>query len=149
VFPRRTHTNPLNLHARELLNKLHILSRLDRQVIEALCARRRFLPPGERLILHLDLGKCLWICGESVELLALVRVRCGNLEFFEVVEDVEFGEIEGRVVVAGVRVFDDDEVEPAAASFAACCDANFVADLLELFAYFVELFCWEGAAEIS
>jgi hypothetical protein len=45
-----------------------------------------------------------------------------------------------------VRVLEHNEVEPATAALAACCYADFVAYLLELFANFVELFCGEGAA---
>jgi hypothetical protein len=44
-----------------------------------------------------------------------------------------------------VRVFDDDEVEPAAAPFAPCGDSDFVADGLEFVTEVVVEFGGEGA----
>lgn len=84
---------------------------------------------------------------EAFQFLAVDGVFGSDLELIEVVEDVELGEVDGGVVVAGVRVLYDDEIEPAAAALAACCDTDFVADLLELLAKFVELLCWEGSAD--
>jgi hypothetical protein len=144
VLSSRTYANPLNLDPRKLLNKLHILPRLNRQIIVALRTRRGFLPARERLVLHLELSQGLRVCGERFELLAVVRIRRCDLDLFEVVEHVELGQVEGGVVVDGVRVLYHDEIEPAAAAFAARGYADFVADLLQLLAYFVQLLCWEG-----
>lgn len=40
-------------------------------------------------------------------------------------------------MVYGAGIFEEDEVEPAAAAFAACCDAVFAAEALEGFAVFL------------
>ncbi|KAL8932789.1 MAG: hypothetical protein Q9216_006671, partial [Gyalolechia sp. 2 TL-2023] len=55
----------------------------------------------------------------------------------EGVEDVEFGQVEGGVVVHGAGVAEEDEVEPAAAAFAAGGDAVFAAEALEGFPVFL------------
>lgn len=43
-------------------------------------------------------------------------------------------------------MLDNNEIEPAAAALATCCNANFVADRLQFVTEFVELFGWEWAA---
>lgn len=43
-------------------------------------------------------------------------------------------EVEGGVVVDGVRVFEVGQREPATASSASCCDTEFVADFLDFVA---------------
>lgn len=55
MFPRWTNTNPLNLDAHKLLDKLNILPRLDWQIIKARSARSRLLPARHRLVVHLHL----------------------------------------------------------------------------------------------
>jgi len=73
-----------------------------------------------------------------------VRVGGRDLELVEVVEDIELGEVERGVVVASMRVLENDKVEPSAAALATGCDADFVTDLLELLAELVQLFGGEG-----
>jgi hypothetical protein len=146
VVARRPNANPLDLDADKLLNVLNVRARLVRQVVERLGARRRLLPAGERLVDDLDLCENVEVRGEALEALPVVRVADGDLELVKVVEHVQLGQVDGRVVVARVRVLDDDEIQPAAASCAACCDADFVADFLEPLACFVELLSGEGAA---
>lgn len=147
MIPRGPHPDPLDLYADELLDKLHVRPRIGGQIVVRLCARGRLaLPPGQRLVVHVDLAQHLEVGGEVLEGLAVVAVAGGDLELVKVVEDVELGEVERGVVVAGVRVLDDDEIEPAAAALAARRDADLVPDLLELLALGVELFGWEGPA---
>jgi len=52
-------------------------------------------------------------------------------------------------VVYGVRVFEGDEVEPAAAAGTAGGGADFAADGLELMAGFLVLLCRKGSAPDS
>lgn len=73
----------------------------------------------------------------------------GDFDGWETVEDVEFGQVERRVVVYGVRVFEGDEVQPAAAAGAAGGGADFVADGLELVAGFFVLLCGKWSASNS
>lgn len=148
VITRRSNANPLDLDANELLNVLDVLPCLAGQVVVALRAGGGLLPSGQGLVVDLDLGQHIGIRGEAVELLAVVRVGSCDLELVEVVEDIELGEVERGVVVASVRVLEDDKVEPSAAAFAAGCDADFVTDLLELLAECVQLLCWEGSAAL-
>jgi hypothetical protein len=73
------------------------------------------------------LGKYFGVCGEALEHFTVVGVGCRNFELVKIIQDVELGEVNGSVVVAGVRVLDNDEVEPATAALATGCDADFVA----------------------
>lgn len=142
----RPNANPLDLDANELLNELNVRARLVRQVVEVLCAGGRLLPAGQGLVDDVDLGQDVEVRGEALEALPVVRVADGDLELVKVVEDVELGQVDGRVVVAGVRVLDDDQIQPAAAPCAAGRDADLVAYFLQLLAELVELLCGEGAA---
>lgn len=78
-----------------------------------------------------------------------MRVRRCDLELVEIIEDIELGKVERGVVVASVRVLEDDEIEPSATALATGCDTDFVADLLELFTDFVQLLGGEGATVSS
>ena len=122
------------------------MPRLDRQIVKRLCARRRLLPARQRLVRNLDLRQNLQVGGKAIELLTVEAVGGCDLELVKVVEDVELGQVDGGVVIAGVRMLNDDEVEPAAPALAAGGDTDFVADGLELFADGVELFGGERAA---
>jgi len=73
-----------------------------------------------------------------------MRIGCGNLEFFKVVEDVELGQVEGGIVIDSVGVLDHHEIKPTTASFTASCYPNFMPDFLQLLAYIVELFGRKG-----
>jgi hypothetical protein len=146
VITRRSNANPLDGNANELLDELNVLPSLAGQVVVALRAGGRLLPPRHGLVVNLYLGQHIGVRGETIELLALVRVCSCNLELLEVVEDVELGEVEGGVVVASVRVLHDDKIEPSATAFATCCNTDLVSDLLELLADLVELFGGEGTA---
>lgn len=59
-------------------------------------------------------------------------VRDGDLENGKSVEDVELGEVERRVPVDQVRVLEDDEVEPAAATTTTGRDAPLGSDFLQV-----------------
>ena len=67
---------------------------------------------------------------EALQRLALVHVLGRDLDFSEVVEDVELGEVERVVAVDERGVLHDDEVEPAATSTAASRGAVLAADFL-------------------
>lgn len=48
-----------------------------------------------------------------------------------------------------MRVFDEEEVEPAAAAFSAGSYADFLADVLEFFAGGIELFAGKGVSGVG
>lgn len=146
MVTRRPNTNPLNLDTHELLNILNVLPGLARKVIVALRAGSRLLPAGQGHVIDLNLGQHVGVGREALEQLTIEGVGYGDLELVKVVEDVKLGQVDGGVVVASVRVLDDDEVEPAAAALAAGCYADFVADGLEFITKLVELLGWEGSA---
>ena len=146
MVARRSNTNPLDLDANKLLNVFNVSPCLVGQVVPVGDARCRFLPAGQRVILYLDLGQDFRVGWESVELLALVGVCRCHLDLFKIIEDIQLGQVNGRVVVAGVRVFHNDEIEPTAAARATSRYADFVTYLLELLAECVELLSGEGTA---
>jgi hypothetical protein len=146
VITRRSNANPLDGNANELLDELNVLPCLTGQVVVALRASGRLLPPRQSLVVNLYLGQHIGVRGETLELLALVRVCGSDLELLKVIENIEFGEVEGGVVVASVRVLHDNKIKPSTTALATCCNTNLVADLLELFADLVELLGGEGAA---
>ena len=144
----RANANPLDLHSDKLLNVLDVVPRLDGQVVVARYTSCRLFPARQRVVLYFNLAKYLGVRREAFEHFTVVRVGCRNFEFVKIVEDVELGEVDGGVVVAGVRVLDDNKVEPAAAALATGCDANFVAYRLELLAQLVQLLSREGSTVV-
>lgn len=76
-----------------------------------------------------------------------MRVRRGNLKLLKVVENIELGEVKRGVVVTGVRVLEDNEIEPTATALAAGCDTDLVTNLLKGLANLVQLLGREGATE--
>lgn len=146
MVARRTNSDPLDLDANELFNVLDVTPRLVGQIVVVLRAGGWLFPARQRLIVHLDLRQQFGIRRKALEFLAVDEVLCGDLELVKVVEDVELGEVDGGVVVAGVRVLDNDQIEPAAAALTAGGYTDFMADLLELFAEGIELLGREGAA---
>lgn len=84
-------------------------------------------------VLNLDPRECVEISGEErVEGFPVEVVRDGNLDDGEGVEDVEFGNVERSVAVNEVRVLEDDEVEPSAATTTTCRDPPLGANFLEV-----------------
>lgn len=147
MIPRGPHPNPLHLDPHKLLNKLNIRPRIRRQPVKRGNPRRRLaLPSRQRLVLHLDVTQDLQVGREVLEDLAVIAVAGGYLDFLKVIEHIQLRDVQRGVVVAGMRVLDDDEIEPPAATLAACGDAHLVAYALQLFAVGVELFGGERAA---
>jgi hypothetical protein len=124
-------------HADKTLDKLHIFPRLDRKIIPVARPIHALFPSRKRLILNLDAGQDPPVRRETLQFLSLVGVADGDLDLVEVVEDIEFGQVQRRVAVDLVGVLDDDEIEPAAAAAAAGGYAEFAADFLEFCAVLV------------
>lgn len=144
VISRGPHTNPLHVDVDKLLNVLDVLFCVLRQSVPRLHACGRRLPARQRLIVYRDLAENVRVSGEILQCLPVVGIACGDLELVEVIQDVQLGEVDGRVVVARVAVLDDHEIQPTAAALPAGGDANLVADLLQLVAVGVELLGGEG-----
>lgn len=107
---------------------------------------RGLLPALKFLVHDLALLEEGQVGGEVVELLALGGlVGDSHLEDRECVQHIELRQVEGRVVVDGDRVLEDDEVEPAAAALAAGADTPLAANLLQLGAGLAEVLGLEDA----
>ena len=120
MISRWANPNPFNLDTNEVLDILNVFPRLVGQVVIALRASCRLLPSREGFIVDLDLCQHLRVGREAVKLLAVDGVRCRDLELVEVVEDIKFGQVDGSVVIAGVRVLNNNKIEPTAASLSPC-----------------------------
>lgn len=148
VLPRGTGTDPLHGHTTQLaLNELDVRARIGRQILPPGHAHRVALPPRQSDVLDLYLLQDVGVSRVRVLVAGAVGqdVRDRDLDLVEVVEDVELGQVQGRVVVDGVGVAGQDEVEPAAPATAAGRDAEFLTHALQLVADLVELFGWEGS----
>lgn len=98
-MPGRANTDPLDLDAEVLFDKLYILLAVDGQLLKRGAFGDIAFPTLERRVLDLDLGQQVQIGGEVVEVLAVERVLCSDLDFLEPIENVELGEVEGGVPV--------------------------------------------------
>lgn len=99
---------------REFLRlQLHIVPCCCRQVFKVLEPARAALPARQLPVLDLDPSQRRYAGRERHVVFARfrVRVRDGHLDGLKVIEDVELGQIDSRVVVNCGRVLDDDEVE--------------------------------------
>lgn len=95
--------------------------------------------------MHFDLAQDVRVSGEVLQCLTVVAVRRSDLELFEVVQDVQLGQIDACVVVASVRVFNNDQIEPSASSLPTRCDADLMTLLLKLLTDLIELLSREWA----
>ena len=136
----RPNTDPLDLDAEVLFNKLDILLAVDGQLLKRRALGDIRLPAWEGRVLDLDLGQQVQIGGEVIEVLAIERVLCADLDFLEPVENIELGQVERGVPVDHGRILHDDQVEPSASTTTAGRDSPFGTDFLQLSTDVVELF---------
>ena len=130
-----TGADKLDRDAEELFDVLDVLAARLRQVLVLGDVLDRLLPSGQGDVLDLDAGENVQVGGEKGrERFAVEVVRDRDLDLFEVVEDVELGQVQRGVAVDHVRVLHDDEVEPAAAATTARRDTKLGTDLLEVLA---------------
>ena len=149
MLPRRTSSNPLNRDTTNLpLNKLNVSTSIRRKILILCHTHGVRLPTRQSNILNLDLLNNVRISGERAgrPLSAGQHVRHTNLDLVKVIKHIQLGQVESSVVVDGVRVAGQNEIQPAAAALAACGDAELAADALQLVAVGVELLGGEGAA---
>ena len=148
VIPRRTSTDVLDRNTAEtLLNEPNVGLRVRRQLLVLHRAHGVALPARQSDVLNLDLLELLRASGERVVNARAIGqdVRNADLDLVKVVEDVELGQVQRGVVVDGLGVAAENEVEPAAAAATAGGHAEFATGALQLVTVFVELFGGEGA----
>lgn len=148
MIPRRTSTNVLDRNTAEtLLNELDVRTSVRREILVLHRTHGVALPARQSDILNLDLLQLVRASGERVLDAGTIGqdVSDTDLDLVKVVEDVELGQVQRGVVVDGLGVAAQDEVEPAAAAATAGGDAEFLTGALQLVAVFVELFGREGA----
>jgi len=146
VFPSRTGTDPLNGNVANLtLDELDISAGVGGQVFVAGHAHGVGFPARKSGILDLDLVDDVGIRGEGESSAGAIGKNVGdaNLDLIEVIQDIELGEVERSVVVNGVGVAGEDQIEPAATTTTTGCHAKFPADLLKLVAIFIQLLARE------
>lgn len=131
-FSSWTHADPLDGNVEELLDELDVLSARLWQLLKGGGRGNVALPARQRRVLDLDLGQHLEIGWEARQFLAVVLVARCHLEFLEVVQDVELGQIQTRVAIDQARVAQHDEVQPAASSSSTGRDTVLGAHLLHV-----------------
>lgn len=146
----RPGADPFDRDAAHLpLDELDVGARVGREILVLGGAHRAALPARQGHVLHLDFLKDVGVARVRALHARPVRqlVGHGHLDLVEVVQHVQLGQVEGRVVVDRVRVPQQHEVEPPAASATASRDSKFLANRLQLVADVVQLLCreWTGA----
>src|SRR5690348_10370348 len=99
-----------------------------------------FPPPGYRFIDRLDAGLGVLAGRQIVDLAAIQPIGDADLDLLKAVEDVEFGERQALNAAGAHSLAHQNGVEPAAAPWPSCDDAEFLAALTEGFADRVGLF---------
>ena len=72
----------------------------------------------------------LYFTWEPSQFLSIGKVLDPHLDFGELIQDIEFGQVEAIVSVDQGGVLHDYKIEPATASPAACCSSVLPANLL-------------------
>lgn len=148
VIPRRTGADVLDRNTAEtLLNEPNVGLRVRRQVLVLHCTHGVALPARQSDVLNLDFLELLSASGKRVINACAIGqdVRNADLDLVEVIEDVEFGQVQRGVVVDGLGVAAENKVEPATAAATSGGHAEFAAGTLQLVAVLIELFGGEGA----
>jgi hypothetical protein len=74
---------------------------------------------------------------KGFEFPSIDAVANAHLDFVEPVKDVQFGHIEGFVVIHAIGIFNDHEVEPSASAFPSCRHTEFVTHSLKMLTGFL------------
>ena len=90
------------------------------------------LPPFQSDVFNLDFFQNFEIGGEVGDFGSVMEIFDSDFDFGEIVEDVEFCEIDGCVSIDLVRVAELDEVEPAATTSATSGCSEFVTCFLKM-----------------
>ena len=114
VLSRRSSPNIFDLDTNESLYIFHVRPRVLGEVIVRFGSRAGLLPSWERCIDDLCLGQLMQVCWERVKFLAIYFVGSGYFYRGKVIENVEFGQVEGGVVVDSRAVFHYDKIKPPA-----------------------------------
>lgn len=145
----RAGADPLHLDASEVFDELDVVLGILGEILKGPDARCGRLPAGERLVDGLDLGQSVKSGGERRHLLPVNLVGNGSLDLVKVIENVQLCKVPRCVVVDGVRVLDNDQIEPTASSSAAGGDTKLATNRLHLLADLVDLLGGEGTAANS
>lgn len=132
----RPSADPFDRDAHLPLDELDVGARVGREILELRGAHRAALPAWQSHVLHFDFLEDVGVARVRALHARPVRqlVGHGHLDLVKAVQHVQLGQVESRVVVDGVRVPQQDEVEPPAASATASRDSEFVTNRLQLVA---------------
>lgn len=103
------------------------------------------VPSFNSRVLHLDFGEFIYRGGHEVDFLAVDGVLRSDLDLFDAVHDVQLGDVQRLVVVDHVRVAQERDIQPTAATRTTSSRAELMTDLAELLANRVIKLSWEGA----
>ena len=114
VLSRRSSPNVFDLDSNESLYIFHVCPCVLGEVVVRFGSRAGLLPSWERCIDDLCAGQLIQVCWERLEFFAIYFVGCGYFYRRKVIENVELGQVEGRVVVDGRAVFHYNKIKPPA-----------------------------------
>jgi len=147
---RRSSSDPFDRYTQELLNVFDVLATVLGKVLVLLDILDRLFPAGQLDVLDLTLGEGVEIGGEQgFERLAVEEVLGTDLDRVEIVEDVEFRQVERSVTVDQRRVLHDDKIQPSASTSSTSRDAEFGSDFLKMLSDRVELLSGERSSSDS
>lgn len=118
-------TDPLDGHRQILFNEPNVFLCVFGQLIELPNVFGACVPARQRGILDFDLGQIGNGAWEMLDTDAVQFVAGGHLDFSERVQNVQFGQTDGRVAVHQRRVVQQHQIEPAATTFSLGGDTNF------------------------
>lgn len=148
----RTSPNPFDRNTpKTLLNELDILPRILGQILIASQTSGSTLPAGESDIFDLDLFQN--ICTGRIGHVELSPVRKNisnpDLDFLKIIQNIQFGQIQRRVMIYGVGITGQDQIKPSTPSLAAGSNAEFPTRCLQFLPVRIVLFAWEWSGPDS
>mmetsp|Transcript_34544 Transcript_34544/g.87341 ORF Transcript_34544/g.87341 Transcript_34544/m.87341 type:complete len:205 (+) Transcript_34544:370-984(+) len=127
------HANPLDVHAHQVLDALHVVARSLRQVVPLADLADVRLPAGQRLVLDLHALQRLQVGGHRVEHRALLgAVARAHLDLRQLVQHVQLGQVDVGQAIDAAHVAQRGDVHPADTARAARGSAVLVALLAQL-----------------
>ncbi|KAI6763110.1 hypothetical protein HG530_009090 [Fusarium avenaceum] len=123
----------------------HLLPKHLSEIVEGPGVGSWLLPSGHFVIYNLGSGEQVKIRRVVAQLLSVDLVGNGDLDRVEIVQDIELGEVQSRVVVDRSAVLDNHEVEPSASASSASRCSPFSANLLELVSNLFKIFRLESS----
>lgn len=139
-FASWSSTDPLDGNAEELLDVFDVFAAVLGKILVLLDVLNGLFPSRQLDVLNFAFRESVEIGREEgFERFTIEEIFGTNLDRFEVVENIEFGQVERGVAVDQCRVLHDDEIQPSASTSSTSCDTELGSYFLKVFSSCVEL----------